>query len=1410
LGFSVQPGRDARAPIDGYVYQVIATIVDWLKLADNHHLALEAGEDIDVVRREATNNPAEVDRTLQQVHKPARAITLRSRKAVQAIANFCGHRKSNPDSVLRFRFLTTAKAGREQGWSVSGIATWEAVRQVRLDPDEGILAIGHIRDLLKGSKRPKGVSSQAWDGFQEIVSDPQAEPCTALIRNFEWAMESGNSEALEAEACRRLSEILPGRSPALITRAFTHLFAYVFRLLCRRGNKELTAQLLQEQLNSPSVTAEDLAIAERLLHRLDAIEGRLAAVEETVQQHIEQEPPKTFLTGSLNPQEQGTSFLFDYNQVLRGRRTHLAALDGFLHSSDAVIAVLPGRGGIGKTKLLREWAGRQSSWNILWTSELRAWHPGTESEIPPGDTVIIVDDAHRYPDLAQVIGLVATWRRPHALKLVIGTRPSGRDYVNERLAQFVDESRVLRCPALTDLTLDETVELAQEMLGPNFSHLARPLAEISKDTPLVTVVGGRLIARGEILPELLANHEGFQHAVFDKFASECAGQLPVGGRSREELLQLLSALQPIDEREPSFDGAAQTFLGLRSDQIRRNVRALEDVGIVVRRRDAARIVPDVLADYLLEKASIGPNHYITGYADAVFDAFHEGHLANLLKNLAELDWRITQRDPQSRLLENIWSRIREEFSAQNAPGRRQLLGEMAKVVGFQPAAVHSLLQIAMDDPAETSYKYGFEVTAEQANRAVPELLAVTIYNEGSSADAFRRLWLLSQSGPEETKNRARRALKEAIGYQKYKSLSYNARVLSRVESLAAVPDAYAGEFTPLDLLDEVLNREISHVEQQGRSFSVSALAVNYGNVNPLRARALETIANCLENSHVRISVEAVDSLSHVLSEFHPSMRMEVSAEEQDWQDRERFRALDLLTARVERGSLPLPLVWRICKLLFWVIERSRLTDSVKSAAAQLRERLVLPEDFEAFDALCAEQWEYNTLEDGFYSVSERRNQKKRRAVAVLTARGSVNDQIAHLESLANQAVDAGINPEGIDPLLSRLCGETSFLDGISEYLLVNSRSILARVAGIPVRIWRNRDPALFSHYGCRFARLGAWRTAASVADVVCGGPPLEEPILQDVEVLSALCERTEPAILQIALLGLARLGKVLSFRPAALGLILGIEVGDSKHLAKSLLEIVGPGHLPSAALHEPAIRGILNKLIRLDELPEQALGTFLAYVGGRAPLAIVDFLESRLNHAIAIQADQGFSRYKPLPSPSFWSSFQGIQEAPDYRESLEKIFSWMRRFARWVHETIELFWHFGRPDGATFSVLDGALHSTDPDDLLAALNILTGAQKDLAFNHVTFAVHVLSTCAVHSKEMEAEAMRILRSNCLSLPGGMAVGGNPIPVWTTVGERAREILELCEPNSPAFELYSSLAGVAPSHLPIVAPDFEDEE
>ncbi len=606
MAFTPQTGRDAQPAIDGYVYQVIATVLAWLNLAEGQHLELEAGEDFDLVEPTTAIEVSDPGRTVQQVHKRTRTITLRSPKTVQAVANFCAHRKTNPGTVLRFRFLTTAKPGREKGLRFPGIVTWESIRQVQLSPEEQYPAVERIRVLLQASKKPKGVSDEGWSSFLDVVNAPQIDSLKAVIGAFEWAIGFGDSEALETEAGRRLSEILPGKSPAVVTRAFTHLFAYVFRLLASKGVRVLTTALLQDQLNSPTVSAEDVALAERLLNRIDVIEERLAAVEATVEQHIAEESPKTFLAGSPAVSQQGAGVLFDYNQVLRGRRQHLDVLDAFLSSTVHTIVVLPGRGGIGKTKLVREWAALQTSWNVLWASEMRPWHARAENEIPHGDTLLVVDDAHRYPDLAQVIGLAATWRGQQTLKLLIATRPSGRDYVNERLAQFVDESRVLRCPTLKELTFDETVELAEEMLGMEFAHLASQLAQVSQDTPLVTVVGGRLIAKGEILPDLLGNHEAFQHAVFDKFASECAGQLPTGGKSKEELLHLLAAVQPVDERAAAFDAVAPSFLGLRSDQIRRNVLALEETGIVIRTKGAARIVPDVLADYMLERAWSAP------------------------------------------------------------------------------------------------------------------------------------------------------------------------------------------------------------------------------------------------------------------------------------------------------------------------------------------------------------------------------------------------------------------------------------------------------------------------------------------------------------------------------------------------------------------------------------------------------------------------------------------------------------------------------------------------------------------------------------------------------------------------------------------------------------------------------------
>jgi hypothetical protein len=73
----------------------------------------------------------------------------------------------------------------------------------------------------------------------------------------------------------------------------------------------------------------------------------------------------------------------------------------------------------------------------------------------------------------------------------------------------MDGSIVTRFDPLKPLRGQEVGALAVEVLGIDYQHYAERLAQVSHDTPLITVAGGRLIARGKIAPELLNNDKEF-------------------------------------------------------------------------------------------------------------------------------------------------------------------------------------------------------------------------------------------------------------------------------------------------------------------------------------------------------------------------------------------------------------------------------------------------------------------------------------------------------------------------------------------------------------------------------------------------------------------------------------------------------------------------------------------------------------------------------------------------------------------------------------------------------------------------------------------------------------------------------------------------------------------------------------
>lgn len=914
MSINTNPRRDARATFAGYIYQVNVSVLHWLQLVPGEHLELEAGEDIDLVRNSSSANETERERVMEQLKQVSRSITLRSPDTLEAVAHFCEHRRANPDAALRFRFLTTASIGKErQPWigEKPGIEVWEEIRTQKLVGTDRVAKLEQLRAYLKECPKPPDLSEAVWQAFLDVLFSPQIETFETVVNGLEWATESGNHEVIEQVVCHELQARDPEHSEGKAKVNYRNLFGFVIKLLTHNGTKKLTGDLLIAELNGTSLTLADQLSAMELRSWIARVDARLDEHEsriEVLEARKATDRIKTFYVPTATGNS--TGLLFDFNQTLRGRRRRLEELNSFLSDPQKHIAILPGRGGIGKTKLLRDWSRGATGWEQLWVNPDGAWTEESASEVPELDTIIVADDAHHYGDLEKLISYVSADAGSTKLKLVIATRPSGQAFVNEVIARVADESFVSRFESLREPGPNATLEIAKEVLGSEFEQLAEPLTRVSKDTPLVTVVGGRLIARRQIRPELLANDQDFRNAVFQKFAEECEGNLPTGGRPRRELLQLIAAVQPVIEQDDSFADRAAVFLSLRPDQIWQGLDDLENRGVLLRGRGGVRITPDLFGDYLLESASVGNHGNATRFADAVFESFEETHLSNLLKNFAELDWRITQRESESRLLNNIWDSIYTRFRTQDASQRVNFLREVKGIAVFQPDRVQELARIAMDEPAAPGREWIFRrmITQEDVLEELPALLGVTIFHEPVSGDSFDRLWSLAQHDSDKIHNPARKELKDAIGYHKYKNAIYNERILALIEQRAINDTSYQGKFTPLSLMDKLLDREVEDTNLRGRTFSISALPVNYSAIKDLRERALRIINRAMYSASPRVAVRAADSFAQVISEFHPSFRSGVTDEERQWQDLERIAALDMLDARITAGSLSLQLV----------------------------------------------------------------------------------------------------------------------------------------------------------------------------------------------------------------------------------------------------------------------------------------------------------------------------------------------------------------------------------------------------------------------------------------------------------------------------------------------------------------------
>lgn len=357
------PGRDASAVIRGFVFQVNLTILRWIELPADSRLELECGEDIDTVQDRPNDGATPEKRLLEQLKvRDTRSLTLRRPEALQSVANFCRHRLNNPNVELELRYVTTATIAVEQDWPrpEGAIDTWMALRRGVLPDDQRSEAIAAIRTLLVACDKPDKTSDESWQAFQTALTLDEESFLSRVIVPFEWGAGYGNYHQIEQEAIASLAAggFAKYGAPEAV---FEHLFAYVFRLLCRPGAKQLTTRHLSKELENPSIGQSERGILRFLRDEFGAIKEDVSALKTAVQSQLQAFGELTKRVETLSQPFAANAqfalsapaFSSDSPEKLSGgapRKNAVTGIVDLLHGNQTVL--VSGEPGSGKTQLL--------------------------------------------------------------------------------------------------------------------------------------------------------------------------------------------------------------------------------------------------------------------------------------------------------------------------------------------------------------------------------------------------------------------------------------------------------------------------------------------------------------------------------------------------------------------------------------------------------------------------------------------------------------------------------------------------------------------------------------------------------------------------------------------------------------------------------------------------------------------------------------------------------------------------------------------------------------------------------------------------------------------------------------------------------------------------------------------------
>ncbi len=1013
---------------------------------------------------------------------------------------------------------------------------------------------------------------------------------------------------------------------------------------------------------------------------------------------------------------------------------------------------------------------------ILVASPTESISAASVQNLPTGKLLIVVDDAHDREDLQPVFALAAT--RREEVTLLIAARLYGAERIAEAATAASDSSRWLKVIPINRLSFEESESLAKKALdvaGGN-REWSEPLAQLTLDCPLATVLGAKIVAREKLHPLFAQNEQQFRSVLLGKFREWASDHLfrAEERATAQKLLGFLALVQPVSIDDKPLWSAFASVSAQPEGEVMRMLRRLVDGGLLYQRGGRYRIAPDLLGDHLIETSFVGAGGYATPEPGAYFDQVPAAYLPNILTNVGRMDWRLASNgQSRPRLLDELWSRLKPTGT-------------------YGDHHTEAVKAVAYFQPEKAIEFVAAEIRIGRRSRQLSDILRSAAYNADHTEAALALLWELGRNDQKEPRSEPShpiRVMHELAEFQPGRPLAFNEMILDFGLRLMGRDEAWSNHNTPLDFLDSLLDTEGHTTSYRQFMVSFRPFPIDPDVVRPIRRRLIEAIVETTFNADERRGVKAAKAFANACRGPMGMFGMEVGQKLLDRWQSEFVWALELLKDQLSERLPSVGVKVALQGSVRWHARYGK--DATKNLAREIL--LLLGSDLDTrFTELLLNGYgsfrKSESLEEGEGAWNRFKQMTYDDLIAAYPRSADLLDYIStkYSKMSANGALKTG-SPEV--PILDLLAAVPGLAGDLAGRTLKEPSHSLARYTGSAL------GHVLRADHATAHEMFEAFIAAENAEFMIYVGQAYQlqrydrERLEQaDLALLRKLLASEHAGVVEAA----ARATRFMISDGEMKGVALALEANviseaSADAIAAGLLS--GPDRKP-IRLNEDQVSNLLDKFVKLPTLTPYQLEHWLSHVSAQYPEAVTDFLIARVEHAIS---DEDEREFRALNHGPYCHYPLKVKASGAALHLMQRVYNWAREHdsASWKfrYEAANLFEVlFGPFDETTVAFFRERLRQADSRDFRILAYLLREADREFVLRFPAFVHGILEQAGTWSAEVQRELSGELFASALS---GMKSGtaGEPFPEDMVLRDKSSEISKAYR-GSPQLSIFTA--------------------